>query len=103
MSAAPNWMLSRWSNNGAPVVGRHYWDGALADSIPADWSADVETFSVGVFPAEKGFRGVKRGKAVVRVSGKRCDMQRVFDTADTIACQLDRGEYKGPKSVRVRA
>jgi hypothetical protein len=63
-----------------------------------------KTFSVGVYPVvpTKDGTRTKKGKAVVRVSGKQDDADIIHLRAAEIAAQLTAGTYTGPKHVKVK-
>ena len=61
-------------------------------------------FSVGVFKWEIKGNGkeMKKSKAIVRISGKVADKEKVFAFADNVVKDLDEGMWDGRKTVFVK-
>ena len=81
-------------------TGKHDYDKESALSEPG-WN---KTFSVGIFKWELKSSGkeMKKGKIIVRVSGEVEKAEDVFNKADEIVKDLDRGSWRGKKSVTVK-
>lgn len=79
-------------------VGKHDFD---KDSAIIGWN---KTFSVGIFKWELKYdkKSMKKGKAVVRVSGLTSETDHVFAEAERIVNLLDAGEWDGRKTVKVK-
>ena len=81
-------------------VGKHDYDkdNALTES---SWN---KNFSVGIFKWELKNKGksMKKGKAIVRVSGPVVEKEKVFTMADNIVKLLDAGEWNGRKTVVIK-
>lgn len=81
-------------------VGKHDYDkeNAITES---GWN---KTFSVGIFKWELKSNGksMKKGKAVVRVSGLVENKERVFEFAENVVKDLDANLWDGRKSVVVK-
>lgn len=62
------------------------------------------TFSVGIFKWELKNNGgeMKKGKAIVRISGLVINKEKVFEMAENVVKQLDAGNWDGRKSVAVK-
>ena len=81
----------------------HGFDGSCCPGRSGVLWANQITFSLGVFeilPKASG-KGTKRGPVKVRVYGFVSDPDSVYAKAREIVDLLDRGEYTGPKTVRV--
>lgn len=79
------------------AIGKHYFDGACVPRV--DGYCRWETFSLGIFEAVSGSRGVKRGKVKVRVKGYTSQPAAAFIVAKEIVTLLNAGKYNGPKNV----
>jgi hypothetical protein len=81
-------------------VGKHDYDkeNAMTES---GWN---KTFSVGIFKWELKGNGksMKKGKAVVRVSGLVDNKEKVFDFCENVVKDLDANLWDGRKSVTVK-
>ncbi len=81
-------------------VGKHDYDkeSAIVDS---GWN---KTFSVGIFKWELKGNGksMKRGKAIVRVSGLVENKEKVFEFAEYVVKDLDSDMWDGRKSVIIK-
>lgn len=81
-------------------VGKHDYDkeNAITES---GWN---KTFSVGIFKWELKSNGksMKKGKAVVRVSGLVENKEKVFEFAENVVKHLDANMWDGRKSVVVK-
>jgi hypothetical protein len=81
-------------------VGKHDYDkeNAMTES---GWN---KTFSVGIFKWELKGNGksMKKGKAVVRVSGLVENKEKVFDFCENVVKDLDANLWDGRKSVTVK-
>ena len=81
-------------------VGKHDYDkeNSLAGS---EWN---KTFSVGIFKWELKNNGksMKKGKAVVRVSGPCVKADEVFKMAEHIVLSLDNNDWDGRKNVLIK-
>ena len=81
-------------------VGKHDYDkeNAMTES---GWN---KTFSVGVFKWELKGNGksMKKGKAVVRVSGLVENKEKVFEFCENVVKDLDANMWDGRKSVTVK-
>ena len=81
-------------------VGKHDYDkeSAITES---GWN---KTFSVGIFKWELKSNGksMKRGKAIVRVSGLVENKEKVFEFAENVVKDLDANMWDGRKSVVVK-
>ena len=87
-------------NRATAKVGTHgFTAGGCAPTRPHDYSH--RTFSVGVFQwvAATAARRVKKGSALVRVSGPTSNPEAVYAKARAIVAELDAGTYSGPKRV----
>ncbi len=83
-------------------VGHHDYDKLSASIIPeTGW---IKTFSVGIFKWELKSNGksMKKGKAIVRLSGLVGNKQKVFEFAENVIKDLDNGLWDGRKSVFVK-
>lgn len=62
------------------------------------------TFSVGIYPMmpKTNGKGLKKGKTVVRVSGRSENPELVYAKAKEIAELLEKNEYTGPKYVKLK-
>lgn len=80
-------------------VGKHDYDKENA-TTESGWN---KTFSVGIFKWELKSNGksMKKGKAIVRVSGLVENKEKVFAEAERIVNLLDAGKWDGRKSVSV--
>jgi hypothetical protein len=74
----------------APTPGLWDYDGSYAKQ-PGQRVHSWETFTVGVFQwvAKSSGRGVKRGKAVKRISGLCSDPKSVFARAEALCLELE--------------
>jgi hypothetical protein len=81
-------------------VGKYDYDkeNAMTES---GWN---KTFSVGIFKWELKGNGksMKKGKAVVRVSGLVDNKEKVFDFCENVVKDLDANLWDGRKSVTVK-
>ena len=81
-------------------VGKHDYDkeNSMTES---GWN---ETFSVGIFKWELKGNGkaMKKGKAVVRVSGLVENKEKVFEFCENVVKDLDANLWDGRKSVTVK-
>ena len=81
-------------------VGKHDYDkeNAITES---GWN---KTFSVGIFKWELKSNGksMKKGKAIVRVSGLVENKEKVFEFAESVVKDLDANMWDGRKSVVVK-
>ena len=81
-------------------AGKHDYDkeNAITES---GWN---KTFSVGIFKWELKSNGksMKKGKAIVRVSGLVENKDKVFAEAERIVKLLDAGQWDGRKTVTVK-
>lgn len=81
-------------------VGKHDYDkeSAITES---GWN---KTFSVGIFKWELKSNGksMKKGKAIVRVSGLVENKEKVFEFAENVVKDLDANMWDGRKSVVVK-
>ena len=87
-------------NRAAAKVGTHgFTAGGCAPTPPREYA--YRTFSVGIFQwvAATGARRVKKGSALVRVSGPTSNPEAVYAKARAIVAELDAGTYSGPKRV----
>ncbi len=82
-------------------VGTHgFTAGACAPTRPHDYS--YRTFSVGIFQwvmKNLALGTVRKGSALVRVSGPTSNPEAVYAKARAIVAELDAGTYSGPKRV----
>lgn len=81
-------------------VGKHDYDKESA-MTESGWN---KTFSVGIFKWElKGSgKSMKKGKAVVRVSGLVENKEKVFEFCENVVKDLDSNLWDGRKSVTVK-
>ena len=81
-------------------VGKYDYDkeSAITES---GWN---KTFSVGIFKWELKSNGksMKKGKAIVRVSGLVENKEKVFEFAENVVKDLDANMWDGRKSVFVK-
>ncbi len=81
-------------------VGKHDYDkeSAITES---GWN---KTFSVGIFKWELKGNGksMKKGKAIVRVSGLVENKEKVFEFAENVVLDLDSNQWDGRKTVVVK-
>lgn len=85
-------------------AGQHDFDGRCEPSSVEEAIPGQQNFSVGIFEyvVKKNLIGLKRGPVKVRVHGSVGKPQAVYAIARQIRDDLDRGVYRGPKSVTVR-
>lgn len=81
-------------------VGKHDYDKENA-CTESGWN---KTFSLGIFKWEikNNGKSMKKGKAVVRVSGLVENKEKVFSEAERIVSLLDSGKWDGRKTVTVK-
>ena len=81
-------------------VGKHDYDKESA-MTESGWN---KTFSVGIFKWELKGNGksMKKGKAVVRVSGLVENKEKVFEFCENVVKDLDANLWDGRKSVTVK-
>lgn len=81
-------------------VGKHDYDKEIA-MTETGWN---KTFSVGVFKWELKGNGkeMKKGKAVVRVSGLVENKDKVFEFCETVVKDLNTNLWDGRKYVTVK-
>jgi len=81
-------------------VGKHDYDKESA-MTESGWN---KTFSVGIFKWELKGNGksMKKGKAVVRVSGLVENKEKVFEFCENVVKDLDSNLWDGRKSVTVK-
>ena len=81
-------------------VGKHDYDKENA-MTEIGWN---KTFSVGIFKWELKSNGksMKKGKAVVRVSGLVENKEKVFEFCENVVKDLDANLWDGRKSVAVK-
>lgn len=81
-------------------VGKHDYDKENAIT-KSGWN---KTFSVGIFKWELKSNGksMKKGKAIVRVSGLVENKEKVFKFAENVVKDLDADVWDGRKSVFVK-
>lgn len=81
-------------------VGKHDYDKESAIT-EIGWN---KTFSVGIFKWELKSNGksMKKGKAIVRVSGLVENKEKVFEFAENVVKDLDANMWDGRKSVVVK-
>ena len=81
-------------------VGKHDYDKEAAIT-ESGWN---KTFSVGIFKWELKNNGksMKKGKAIVRVSGLVVNKEKVFEFAENVVKDLDANMWDGRKSVVVK-
>lgn len=88
--------------NKTPVVGKHGYSGTCDPRQAASGALPWKTFSVGCFEWLLGKQGVpKKGKVKVRISGPCAHAQAVYARASKVCEQLDRGDYSGPKYIKI--
>lgn len=87
--------------NEIQFVGKHDFDRESAEVMASNKS--LKSFSVGIFKWELKSNGnqMKRGKVIVRVSGKTEDKDKVFYHSEKIVELLDCDEWDGRKTVVV--
>lgn len=83
-------------------LGRHDWSGRFDPY--RDPYGDCSTFSVGIFQWEKKKganamdfvcgNGLKRGPVKYRVKGSTAHPKRVYERAEFICDQMDRGDWQ---------
>jgi len=80
-------------------VGKH--DYAKSNLGTTGWNS---TFSVGIFKWELKSNGkeMKKGKAIVRVSGCTGRQKEVYSMAELVVKLLDSGEWDGRKTVSIK-
>lgn len=81
-------------------VGKHDYDKEKSLS-EGGWN---KTFSIGIFKWELKGNGksMKKGKAVVRVSGDVINKEKVFNMAEKVVEILDKGKWDGRKTIVVK-
>lgn len=81
-------------------VGKHDYDKESAIT-EGGWN---KTFSVGIFRWELKNNGksMKKGKAIVRISGLVANKEKVFEFAENVVKDLDANMWDGRKSVFVK-
>lgn len=87
-------------------AGTHGYSGSCAPAAGGAGSAahSYATFSVGVFEwlRKSSGKGIKKSPVKVRVKGPVSKPQVVYETAQRVCDELDRGVYQGPKSITCR-
>ena len=90
----------------AEIMGHGFFGscapGALGSSRKRAFQCKM--FSLGIFQwmPKSGGKGLKMGKAKVRVSGFSSNPEAVYARAHKIISELNAGTYTGPKNVRVK-
>lgn len=82
-------------------VGKHDYDKESAERMASnEWA---NTFSVGIFQwqLKNDGKSMKRGKVIVRVTGKCNNKYSVFKMSELVVNQLDNKKWDGRKTVSV--
>jgi hypothetical protein len=81
-------------------VGKHDYDRAGAEKYAKH---GFDSFSVNVFQwlMKTNGKEMKKSLCIVRVHGRPCDKDRVFQVCESIVKDLDLGTWDGRKSVKV--
>lgn len=89
-----------YNNKDVQFVGKHDYDREKAIT-EGGWN---KTFSVGIFRWElkKKGKSMKKGKAIVRISGLVDNKEKVFEFAQNVVKDLDANLWDGRKSVVVK-
>jgi hypothetical protein len=82
-------------------VGKHDYDKENSSS-EGGWN---KTFSIGIFKWELKGNGksMKKGKAIVRISGDVINKESVFGVAENVTKLLNEGNWDGRKTVVVKS
>lgn len=88
----------RYNEKQIENVGKHDFAPVTGPGYPS-----ATTVSTGIFAWEMRSNGksMKKGKTIVRVSGKVTELDKINQQASNIADLLDKGEWRGAKNVKV--
>ena len=83
-------------------VYKHGWSGR-GDPRKEKGRFNFVIFSVGCFQwvVRAHGKGLKKGKVIIRIIGNSSDTERVYEMADLVCRQLDKGWIPDKKSLRV--